>query len=358
VTSIDRTAYPRFKRMITPRELADSFTPSNEEIEWARDMTLSDPHLLALTVWLKSYQRLGYFPKLDEVPQVVVEHVREALRLPADVVAEVDATRTAKRHREFVRTRLGVKYNAAKARILAEEAIRAAAQTKDNPADLINVALDMLIRQGCELPGYTTLDEATKTIRTQVNRGFFTATAARIGPAHRAGLERLMVVDPATRRSAFDALKAPPKAATLGRFKERLQYMLELDALGPAEVWLRGIPPGKVGHFAGEARVTDVADLSKMKDDAKRLTLLASLIHVLRAAARDEVTDMFCKAYGDHSSQRPRPAGRPARRAQGRIRAALGGVRRGAGRGQGGIGARVAGRHRWCRWRRGRRPRR
>ena len=208
-----------------------------------------------------------------------MEHVREALRLPADVVAEVDATRTAKRHREFVRTRLGVKYNAAKARTLAEEAIRAAAQAKDNPADLINVALDMLIRQGCELPGYTTLDEATKTIRTQVNRGFFTATAARIGPAHRAGLERLMVVDPATRRSAFDALKAPPKAATLGRFKERLQYMLALDALGPTEVWLRGVPPGKVGHFAGEARVTDVADLSKMKDDAKRLTLLASRYH-------------------------------------------------------------------------------
>ena len=77
MTSIDRTAYPRFKRMITTRELAGSFTPSNEEIEWARDMTLSDPHLLALTVWLKSYQRLGYFPKLDEVPQVVVEHVRE-----------------------------------------------------------------------------------------------------------------------------------------------------------------------------------------------------------------------------------------------------------------------------------------
>ena len=152
MTSIDRTAYPRFKRMITTRELADSFTPSSEEIEWARDMTLSDPHLLALTVWLKSYQRLGYFPKLDEVPQVVVEHVREALRLPADVVAEVDATRTAKRHREFVRTRLGVKYNAAKARILAEEAIRAAAQAKDNPADLINVGLDMLIDRVVSCP--------------------------------------------------------------------------------------------------------------------------------------------------------------------------------------------------------------
>ena len=59
-------------------------------------MPLSDPHLLALAVWLKSCQRLGYFPKLDEVPEVVVEHVRDALRLPADVMAEVDAPRAAK----------------------------------------------------------------------------------------------------------------------------------------------------------------------------------------------------------------------------------------------------------------------
>lgn len=295
MTSIDRTAYPRFKRMITSRELADCFSPSGDEIAWARETTVSDPHLLALTVWLKSYQRLGYFPRLDEVPQVIVEHVRDALCLPAHVAAEVDAPRTAKRHREAVRARLGVKYDAAQVRATAEDAIRTAAQTKDNPADLINVALDVLVKQGCELPGYTTLDEATKTIRTRVNRGFFTAVAARIGPGHRAGLERLMVVDPATRRSGFDDLKAPAKSATLGKFKQRLEHMLHLDELGPTEEWLRGVPPGKIGHFAGEARVTDVSDLAKMRDDAKRLTLLASLVHVLRTAARDEVTDMFCK---------------------------------------------------------------
>ncbi|WP_318272005.1 hypothetical protein [Microbispora triticiradicis] len=27
-------------------------------------------------VWLKSYQRLGYFPKVEDVPAVVVGHVR------------------------------------------------------------------------------------------------------------------------------------------------------------------------------------------------------------------------------------------------------------------------------------------
>ncbi len=70
--------------------------------------------------------------------------------------------------------------------------------------------------------------------------------------------------------------------------------MQELDALGPTETWLEGIPPGKIGHFAGEARVTTVEDFVRI-GEAKRLTLLASLIHVLRTAARDEVTEMFCK---------------------------------------------------------------
>jgi Domain of unknown function (DUF4158) len=226
VTSIDRTAYPTFKRMAPP-DLADAFTPSDDEIEWARDKTSADAHLLALTVWLKSYRRLGYFPKLEDVPDVVVEHVRDALKLPAGVAVEVDAARTAKRQRDLVRKRLGVKYNSAQARGFAEEAIEQAAQTKDNPADLINVALDVLVKKGCELPGNTTLDLATKTIRARVNEGFFTVVASRIDPVFRPGLHQLMVVDPATRRSGFDKLKDPPKAATLTKFKQRLRSSLQ-----------------------------------------------------------------------------------------------------------------------------------
>ncbi len=280
--------------MITSRELAGSFTPSDEEIAWARDNTATDPHLLALAVWLKSYQRLGYFPKLDEVPEIVVGHVREALGLPGGVLPQVDAARTAKRHRDLIRRRRGVKYNPAQARGLAEEAIREAAATKDNPADLINVALDVLVSKGCELPGYTTLDLAARTIRTRVNMGLFAVAASRIGAGYRPGLARLLVVEPATRRSGFDRLKDPARAASLGKFKARLAHLAELDALGPTEVWLEGIAPGKIGHFAGEARVTGVEDFVRI-NEAKQLTLLASLIHVLRTAARDEVTEMFCK---------------------------------------------------------------
>lgn len=111
VTAIDRTAYPRFKRVVPARELAEAFTPTVAEVAWAWEKTQSDQHLLALVVWLKSYQRLGHFPKLDEVPAAVVEHVRGLLDLSGEVTAEHDADRTAKWHRGLVRSFMGVKYD-------------------------------------------------------------------------------------------------------------------------------------------------------------------------------------------------------------------------------------------------------
>jgi hypothetical protein len=48
-------------------ELAEAFTPTPDEITWARGKTLHEQHLLALLVRLKCYQRLGYFAKLADV---------------------------------------------------------------------------------------------------------------------------------------------------------------------------------------------------------------------------------------------------------------------------------------------------
>ncbi|MGV9937540.1 DUF4158 domain-containing protein [Streptomyces olivaceoviridis] len=81
MTSIERTAYPRFKRLITARELHVFFPPSEEERVWAEEVTDSDEHQLALLVALKSYQRMGCFPKVYDVPAQVVEFVRRAVEL-------------------------------------------------------------------------------------------------------------------------------------------------------------------------------------------------------------------------------------------------------------------------------------
>lgn len=75
MTSIERTAYPRFGRLVSGRELA-GLSPLADEILWARDLARSDGHLLAQS--LKCFQRLGYFPRRDDVPVGVVDHVRRS----------------------------------------------------------------------------------------------------------------------------------------------------------------------------------------------------------------------------------------------------------------------------------------
>jgi hypothetical protein len=281
--------------VVSARELAEVFTPTADEVEWARSKTEDPQHLLALVVWLKAYQRLGYFPKLDDVPAVVTRHILARLGLADDVGLEQAATRSAKRHREFVRSRLGVVYDAAGVRKVAEDAIRRAVQTKDNPADLINVALEELVRARCELPGYTTLDAMAAKIRTEVNSGFFRMVHGRLTVPDLARLQRLLLVDPISKRSEFDRLKDVAQAASLTKFKDRLALLRDIDTLGPTERWLAEVPPGKVSHFAGEAQVTDVADLRKVMNEPKRLTLLVSFIHTVRTSVRDDVVTMFCK---------------------------------------------------------------
>jgi hypothetical protein len=294
VASIDRTAYPRFKRVVSVRDLAEAFTPVAGEIEWARGRSQGEPNFLALVVLLKCYQRLGYFPKLADVPVVVINHVRAALGLAEDVPAVHESDRTLWRHRDYVRDRLNVVYKPAEARAIAEKAIRKAVTTKDNPADLINVALEELVRARRELPGFTTLDKMVSAIRTETNTQLFALVATRLDAADRRRLARLLWLDPTSRRSEFDRLKTPAKAASLGKFKLRLAHLRALDELGGTEQWLDGIPATKIAHFAGEARVTDVGDMRDI-GEAKRWTLLASLIHECRTTARDEVATMFCK---------------------------------------------------------------
>jgi hypothetical protein len=79
MTSFERSTYPRFKRLITARELYVFFTPSKEERGWAEEVTDSDERQRALLLALKSYQRMGCFPKAYDVPDQVVEFVRRAV---------------------------------------------------------------------------------------------------------------------------------------------------------------------------------------------------------------------------------------------------------------------------------------
>ncbi|MFJ8076221.1 DUF4158 domain-containing protein [Streptomyces sp. NPDC096176] len=133
----------------------------------------------------------------------------------------------------------------------AAAAIYEAVQTKDNPADLINVALEKLVKARMELPGYSTLDEMASVIRTEVNEDFFAVIVSRMDEVEHARLLGLLRV-PAGGRSRFDELKRPAKAPTVSHLHEHLAHLDRLEALGNTATWLQRVPPGKVEHFAGQ----------------------------------------------------------------------------------------------------------
>ncbi|MGY0063741.1 DUF4158 domain-containing protein [Streptomyces sp. LZ34] len=294
MTSIERTAYPRFKRLITAHELHLFFSPSRDELEWAADATDCDEHLLALLLMLKSYRRMGCFPALEDVPEMVVDFVRRAMELPEGTLPAYRAERIAKHHRGLVRKQAGVTYDQAKARGIVEQSIRKEAAAKNRPADLINIALEKVVEAGLELPGFSTFDKMASKIRTEVNASICTGIHDRMSAAQRAGLMRLLEDRDSDGTTLFNRLKKPAKGPTWSHFKNLTKRLEWLDELGDTDVWMDGVAAGKVTDFAGEA---DASDASELRDfvPVKRIALVAALTHKARMRVRDDLATMFCK---------------------------------------------------------------
>src|SRR5438128_2485680 len=158
MTAIDRTIYRHVKRSYTTKELIEAYTPTEEERRFVDTMTRTAQHQLNLMLWIKLFPCLGYFPAVDEIPSAIVVHVRGALSLPEDLVPVYDHPRTLYRHHQLVREYYQIVPYGKDARRIALRTILRAIRTMDNPADLINAAIDELVKQRYELPAFSTLD--------------------------------------------------------------------------------------------------------------------------------------------------------------------------------------------------------
>ena len=291
MASIERTAYPQFKRNPVVRELVAAYTPTDAELAFVGENTRQPAHRLTLTILLKTFQRLGYFPALDEVPPAVVRHIRGALKLRVQIkpagLANASRYRYYRRIRQFLQVRAysdgGLK--------IAARAVYEAAAVMDNPADLINVAIEQLVRDRVELPAFSTLDRLTRRIRTLVNGRYFAQIEARLTVDEKQRLEGLLQVEEGRQKSPLHAIKRLPKRSSLQHFQELIDHIAELGELVGSELHLAGIPEIKRKHFAAEARVLDASELRKFRP-AKRYAVLVCLIHRARGDWLDEPVDL------------------------------------------------------------------
>ena len=78
------TAYPRFKTRLTQAELEQFYTPTDEELAFCANVTLSPTTRLGFVVLLKTFQRLGYFVPSNKVPEAIIEHIATVIKRRLD----------------------------------------------------------------------------------------------------------------------------------------------------------------------------------------------------------------------------------------------------------------------------------
>ncbi len=71
--TVHETAYPRLRGNPSPRELVDVYSPTRDEMDLADRVARSLTSRLGFLILLKTFQRLGYFVLIRDVPVSIVE---------------------------------------------------------------------------------------------------------------------------------------------------------------------------------------------------------------------------------------------------------------------------------------------
>ena len=283
MASIERTAYPRFRHEPTARELQDSFTPTDEEVTFGRSLVRGDEHFFAAIVLLKGVQYLGYFPELAEVPASIVNHIRVCLRLSPHLMPAYDQLRTMRRHQAAIREYLHLKpIYSRETRKIAVRGVYESAQVMDNPADLINVAVEQLRLQRCELQTFPALDRMVTRVRHVVHRRVFAQVMAKLNtPGFR--------TSGSTHRKPRKWSSGIVLSGDQGVAEEAVPYSPGCVAGSPNVVGVARrsgrstgeVPPALLQHFATEAKALHAGELREVQPP-KKYTLVLCLIYRMR----------------------------------------------------------------------------
>jgi Domain of unknown function (DUF4158)/Tn3 transposase DDE domain len=294
--TLQETIYPRLKSVVSPQDLERVYTPTPEECALAAQLTQDAVAYLGFLIYLKTFQRLGYFVRLHAVPDSIVRHIAQCVdrtdqipQLPA-----YDHAGSSRRHQARIRAYRGVKPFGAGGLQVIQRAIADAANHTEQLDDLINRAIEELLRQYYELPGFTTLLKEAQRQRAKTYTTFYQQVLTALTPERQALLDALFVVPSPTDRSAWDQLKDPtgrPTLTHLGDMADRLAWFDPYQDLIPI---VAGFPDAKRQHFATEAMAYDRAIMVDMKPP-RRYTLACAFLASHYARTLDDLTEMFIK---------------------------------------------------------------
>jgi len=294
MTAIERTAYPRLKVPLSRRELNELYTPLPRERAFVQAHSRGSAQQLAMMILLKSFQSLGFFPPFEEVPDTLIQHLRQQMKIDPQVRLEGIPAASLYRYHRAIREFLGVAPYQQGGEEIARQTLHQAALLMNDPADLISAVVEELVRQRYELPGYSSLERMAAAIREEVNQGYYQLVMTRLSEEEQVMLSKLPRLQESESRSDFAQMKDPAGRAVMSHMLHERRRLRWLEGLLDTEAILKDIPSARVAQFAKEARALEAGDILRYQKPYQ-YTLLVSLIHWAKIQVRDNLATMLIK---------------------------------------------------------------
>lgn len=297
MADINETAYPKFKQYYSPMELNELFTPTSDEIELCQKQTRGENTKICFIATLKVFQRLGRFEFVRDIPEPILEHISAVTKysLNPKIIGSYDKSRSRTSHLFICREYCGISTSPSKIRKALAGAVVNAATTKEDVADIINVAIEEIIRQRLELPAFSTIHRAAKSARGTVNRGFYRKITQVLADEQKKSIDELFSVSSSDNKSTWEFLKNEPGRPSKSHFQDLLNHLENLNRFPIHDKnFYTDLPGVKLQQFALEAKSLDAGRMMTLGMH-KRYALSCALIRYQRARCYDDLGDMFIK---------------------------------------------------------------
>lgn len=303
---LKKTAYPRFskRKKIKPAELHHSYSLQPDEINMIKSAAKKDKLRFNLAILLKTFQKLGYFVEMNDIPSEIIVHIRQSLNYHHRLIPSYANPRSLYRHRKKIREFLKVKYwgyeiiNGKKIHSGMKLAIKYAYEAShlmNNIPDITNVVIEKLIQASYELPSFYRLNLLVRHTRHSVNNKIFHQTMKKLKESNQSEvLQNLLNHQEDIQRTLFNKLKELPKRPSINKFHDFLDHFQWLMSFGNILHCLDDIAKVKIEQFAEEAFQLSADEINDC-NEAKRYTLIASLIYRSQARGKDALAIMFCR---------------------------------------------------------------
>lgn len=174
------TAYPRLKSSVTHFQLERWYAPTVEELAFCTTAIRGKQYKLGFLLMLKAFQRLGYFVETAQIPNSIIDYIADIESLAADrqQLTAYDVSRTRRHHTGLIRNFLNAHPFVRETKTVLAQAMTAAALTKDELSDIINIGIESLVKHRFELPAVCYCERRKHNARQPIMLCFVQSTTA------------------------------------------------------------------------------------------------------------------------------------------------------------------------------------